>query len=451
MKRLCLVMLSMTTVAGPMLLGHGDNAPQITANNSLARAFEKGSTHNSESNSTTQQWKTSQAKALRAEWSLNLELKSKNTGGKGAPGQDQEAHHQDALIKLTEDQRKSLNLTSHVISKGSIKHLLTFPAELQFDPMNVAHLAPRVEGIVREVRVRLGDMVEKGQVLAILESRELGSAKSNYLAALTRLSLRQKTLVREERLWQKGFSAEQDYLVAEQATAESHIEVREAREALFALGLDEKALLQLPQQSESSLNRYQITAPFKGQVTEQHITLGEVVKEDRAPFVVVDTRTMWVMAQVPERDLSSVRSGIEGVVQFTGLPQTSFSGTVDFISHQLDRNTRTAAARLVLENPNQLLRAGMYGSLAVTFPNPKQSGGFLVPQSALQMLGDQRMVFRQIEPGNYQMISVSILAQSGGFAEVMGDLNDGDRLVTGDTFILKSIAAKERLGEGHAH
>ena len=368
-----------------------------------------------------------------------------------ALGQDHEEHHEDEFITLTEEQRRTLNLNNHVVSKGSINQILTFPAELQFDPMNVAHLTPRVEGIVKEVRVRLGDTVEKGEVLAILESRELGTAKSNYLAALARQSLRQKTLAREERLWQKRISAEQDYLVAEQALAESRIEVRGAREALYALGLDEKTLLRLPHQSERSLNRYQMTAPFEGQVTEQHITLGEVVREDRAAFVVVDTRTMWVMAQVPERDLSTVRTGVEGLVQLTGLPQNSFSGTVDFISHQLDRNTRTAAARLVLDNPTQLLRAGMYGSLAVTIENPKQSGGFLVPQSALQQLGDQKVVFRQLEPGNYQMITVSILAQSGGFAEVMGDLSVGNRLVTGDTFILKSIAAKESMGEGHAH
>ena len=368
--------------------------------------------------------------------------------------QEHEEHHEEheeGIVTLEPEQMETLDLEIITVQHGKLTDTLRFPAEIEFDPMRVAHLTPRVEGIAKEVNYRLGDGVKKGVVLAILESRELGKAKSDYLASLARESLHQKVFEREKRLWEKRISAEQDFLEAEQALAETLIAVRQAREALFALGVSNDILKSLPGESEQVLNRYRMTMPFDGKIIEQHITLGEVLNTERTAFIVADTSQVWVMARVTERDLDAIRVGQKAVATFKGIPGRTFPGMIDFISSQIERDSRTAQIRLVLENPHEMLRAGMFGEVTVLVPNTKETDAFLVPKAALQRVKDGFVAFRQLERGRYEMVPVTVLTQSNDFAEVTGVLQPGDQLVTGDTFILKSQANKENLVGDHDH
>lgn len=365
--------------------------------------------------------------------------------------QDHLDEHEEGIVVLEPEQLETLDLGVITVQHGKLTDTLRFPAEIEFDPMRVAHLTPRVEGITKEVNFRLGDSVKKRDVLAILESRELGKAKSDYMAQLAREALHQKTFEREKRLWEKRISAEQDFLVAEQILAETRIAVRQAREVLLSLGVSNEILTTLPNESELVLNRYNMTMPFDGKIIEQHISLGEVLTTQRTAFIVADTSHVWVMARVTERDLSAVKTGQEALATFKGLPGRTFPGEVDFISSQIERDSRTAQIRLVLENPQEMLRAGMFGQVVVQVPSKKETNAFLVPKNALQRVQDGYVAFRQLEPGRYEMVSVNVLTESNDFAEVTGDLQPGDQLVTGDTFILKSHANKEELVGDHDH
>lgn len=364
---------------------------------------------------------------------------------------DHHEKHEEGIVTLEPEQLKTLDLEIITVQHGKLTDTLRFPAEIEFDPTRVAHLTPRVEGIAKEVNYRLGDWVKKGAVLAILESRELGKAKSDYLASLAREVLHRKVFEREKRLWEKRVSAEQDFLQAEQILTETRIAVRQAREALFALGVSNDIMKSLPNESEKVLNRYRMTMPFDGKIIEQHITLGEVLNTERTAFIVADTTQVWVMARVTERDLSAVRIGQKAVATFKGIPGHIFSGTVDFIGSQIERDSRTAQIRLVLENQREILRAGMFGEVAVLVPNTKEADAFLVPKAALQRVKEGFVAFRQLEPGRYEMVPITVLTESNDFAEVTGALQPGDQLVTGDTFILKSQANKENLVGDHDH
>jgi len=366
-----------------------------------------------------------------------------------SPGPEHETHGE--IVVLAPAQRASLDLSVTAVQHGRLTDTLRFPSEIEFDPMRVAHLTPRVAGMVKEVHFRLGDSVKKGEVLAVLESRDLGKAKSDYLAALARQDLHEKIYAREKGLWEKGVSAEQEFLEAELDWAEARIRVRQARESLYSLGVDEESLEALSNESQIALNRYRMTMPFAGTIIRQHITLGEMLTEGSAAFVVADTSRVWVMAQVSERDLNAIRPGQIGVMSFNGLPNRGFRGVVDFISSEIDRETRTARMCLVLDNPGGMLRAGMFGQTSVLVPNEKEAETFLVPKAALQRMAHGPVAFREIEPGRYEMVAVAIVVASEEFAEVTGPLQPGDRLVTGDTFILKSQAGKAGMASGHHH
>ena len=152
----------------------------------------------------------------------------------------------------------------------------------------MAHIVPRMGGIVIDVRKNVGDQVEAGEVMAVMESRELADAKANYLAAMKRLELARSNFIRFESLWQKGAIPEKQYIEIKTTRDEGEIEKDSAEQKLRALGFTEKLLQQLPKEPTYSLSRYEITSPFQGTVIQKHITLGEMLKDDTAAFVVAD-------------------------------------------------------------------------------------------------------------------------------------------------------------------
>ena len=373
------------------------------------------------------------------------------TGPKDKSQKDAD-HHEDGIVALDPEQLDQLKLGSHVVRRGALQDTSEYPVVIKFDPNRVAHLSPRVSGVVREVRFGVGDQVKKGLILAVLESRELGMAKSLYLATLARQGLGEKTYAREKRLWEKKISAEQDYLIAEKELQETRIEARMAKGALLAMGVSETVIQALEQNTSHSFTNYQMAAPFDGVITEQHITLGELLKDSSKAFVVVDPKTVWAMAQIFERDIRDIKKGLKASVSINALPGQTFEGEIDYVASHLDEETRTVAARVVLANPEGILRAGMFGKMTLFFERSlKMSDSFLLPRAAMQRTKNGYVVFKRIGEGRFEQKTVTLVAKGGDFAEVIGDLNLGDTLATGDLFILKSRAEKDALGGGHSH
>lgn len=372
--------------------------------------------------------------------------------GREESGQKEQRVERRGLVVLDPEQFAELNLGSYEVRRGTLQDTKEYPVEIQFDPNRVAHLTPRVAGVVSEVRFGVGDRVEQGVTLAVLESRELGRAKSVYLAALARQGLGEKTYAREKRLWEKKISAEQDYLVAEKELQETRIEARMARESLLAMGVSEATLRQTEQNPAEGLNSYEMVAPFDGIITEQHITLGELLKDSSKAFVVVAPETVWAMARVYERDIGKIEPGLKAAITINAFPGETFSGDIDYVASQLDPETRTVVARVVLPNPKGRLRAGMFGKINLYF-NQKQtvSDSFLVPHAALQRSKDGFVVFKEVGEGRFEQKTVRLVAKAADFAEVTGDLKLGDKLATGDIFILKSQAEKAAMGGGLSH
>jgi multidrug resistance efflux pump len=185
-----------------------------------------------------------------------------------------------------------------------------------------------------------------GEVITVIESRELAELKSAYLAAKERVSLAETTFRREEDLWKKKISAEQEYLEAKQALVQARIELRTAEQKLYALGLANGDLSRMPAQPDTAFTRYAMAAPFDGTVNEKHVTLGEVAKDDAAVYVIADLRSVWVNLSVYPKDLPFVRKGQEvKIVAGHGIPDAQ--GRISYVGPVIGE-TRTALARIVL-------------------------------------------------------------------------------------------------------
>lgn len=369
----------------------------------------------------------------------------------GGHTEDTQEEHTEGMVHLPPERLEGLNISVVPVHAGTVDSTLTMPAEVKLDPDNEAHLVPRVRGIVREVHVGIGDRVEEGDLLAVLDSRELAGTKSEYLAALAMRDLAQTTYAREKGLWEDKISAEQDYLQAKAEYQAAQIQVQTAEQQLHALGLSQSEVDNLPNAKDTTLTRYEIRAPFGATVVQRHITLGETVGEDDEVFFIAKLDPVWVMGRATERDLRRIEEGQKAIVQLDGLPDSDFSGEIDYLGSVLDPESRTLNVRVVLPNPDARLRAGLFGRMLVFVDEHAHEETILVPNEALQRTETGAIVYRALEEGEFQAVPVSVLHTSDTLTEVQGKLSEGDRIAAGDIFVLKSEAGKESMGGGHSH
>ncbi|MEQ9453819.1 MAG: efflux RND transporter periplasmic adaptor subunit [Phycisphaeraceae bacterium] len=345
---------------------------------------------------------------------------------------------------------KDFGIVVAPVGPGTITRTTSLPGEVVFNADRLAHVTPSVAGVVREVRFSVGDQVAAGDVMAILGSRELAAARSEYLAAQARLELARESLSRDERLLKDRIGTERQVLEARQAFREAEIALNLAEQSLLALGQMDEQLKVLAAAENTALDRFELRAPLGGVVIERHLTLGEIVSDqpDEVPFVVADLSSVWVDLTVHQRELMSVRSGQKVRIEFGhGLPDAT--GTLAFVSPAVDERTRTANARVVLPNPDGVWRPGVFvtGRIATASSQAK----VVVPISAIQDLDGQTAVFVEHD-GAFEARPVRIGQRTGDTAEVLSGLKTGERVVVENGFALKAEMNRGALEHaGHAH
>ncbi len=355
--------------------------------------------------------------------------------------------HEEEVVRLSREEMKEFGVEIRTAGPEKLRIYISLPGEVKTNADKLAHIVPRVSGVVRDVRKRLGDKVRRGEVMAVLESRELADAKSAYLAAIERFSVAEADFRREENLWKKRISPEKNYLRARRMLAEARIELRSAKQKLFALGLPDEYIASLSDHPEASYTRYEITAPFDGTVIEKHIALGEAVEADSTVFVVADLSTVWVDLSVYQKDLPLVRVGQE-VVLSAGYGIEDATGRISYVGPVVGEETRTAIARVVLPNRDGRWRPGLFvtGRIAVdeiTVP-------VAVPRSAVQEVEGRPSVFVETDEGFVPRV-VNTGRKDTSKVEISSGLEPGERYVAKGAFILKAQLSKGAFGEGHSH
>jgi cobalt-zinc-cadmium efflux system membrane fusion protein len=373
--------------------------------------------------------------------------KEKNGHAEEEARGSKDEHGEEEVIHLSDEELKEFGIETATAGKDRLDIHTELPGEIVLNADRVAHVLPRVPGIVRAVRASVGDTVEGGTIMAILESRELADVKAAYLAAGERRTLAEANFRREELLWRKQISAEQDYLEARQALSETRIEQRAAEQRLHALGFDETYLKKLPSHSDQAFTRYEIKAPFGGTVIEKHITLGEALKDDTEAFVVADLSTVWADIQVYQKDLPLIRKGQQVLITAGhGIPDVT--GAISWVGPVVGEATRTATARIVLANPLGVLRPGLFVTARILTDSDPVA--LLVPKSALQTVEDRTVVFVRDEDG-FEPRPVRIGRENATQVEILSGLEAGQIYASKGAFTLKAQLAKGAFGDGHNH
>jgi len=362
-------------------------------------------------------------------------------------GHDADGHEEDEPIRLTKEELGEFGIVVTKANAAELEQYVDLPGEIVLNADHVAHVVPRVTGIIRQVNKKQGDQVRKGQVMAVIESRDLADSKAEFLAARERYELAQLNFAREERLWQKKITSEQEYLDARQAQVEARIALRSSEQKLHALGFSDDYLKSLPEQSDVTYTRYEIKAPFNGVVIQKHISLGEVLEENAEAFIVADMKTVWVDLQVYQKDLAAIRKGQKVTIQVGhGVPDAR--GAIDFVGPLLGEETRTALARVVLSNPDGHYRPGMFVTARVA--SATSPVNIAVAKSALQTVDGRTVVFVKT-PEGFEPRPVEIGRRNTVNVEILSGLKPGDLYVSEGAFTLKAQLSKGAFGDGHNH
>ena len=368
---------------------------------------------------------------------------------------DHESHKPDPLhqdedhILLSEDQIRALGIGLAKAGPGNLETVLTLPGEIILNDDRVALVTPYVSGYVREIRKRQGDPVRKGEVMAVLESRELADAGAAYLAARERVVLAEKTFLREESLWRKKISPEQDYLKSKMALSAARIEARSARQKLMALGLSKAFVDRLPKQKDASLTRYEIVSPLKGQVLEKGLSLGEMVERTAAVYRVADMGSVWVSINLLQKDLPNLKKGMD-VHVWADDSIAPASGKLTFIGPLVGKETRTAEGRATLSNPDGQWRPGLFVKARIR--SGKENIPLLIPQKAVQTIAGNPVVFVPAE-GGFEATPIAAGRSDRTRVEIISGLTPGDSYVIDGAFELKATLMTDSMDShaGHGH
>ena len=340
---------------------------------------------------------------------------------------------EEGKVELTDAQIKAASISLDTSSPASIKTALLLPGEIRLNEDRTSHVVPRLSGVVESVSANLGQIVKKGQVLAAIASPTASEQRSDLQTAQKRLALAKTTYEREKKLWEQKVSAEQDYLQAKQALSEAEVAVANANQKLGALGLSGS--------SASGLNRLELRAPFDGVVIEKHISLGEAVKEDAAVFTISDLSKVWAEINVPAKDLPLIRVGEKVTIKATAF-DASATGTVAFVGALIGEQTRTAKARVVLDNPKGAWRPGLFVNVEVV--SDEASVPVTISADAVQSIGEKPVVFLKVN-GGFIAQPVQLGRSDGKRIEVLQGLKAGMPYAASGSFVVKS-----ELGKGSA-
>ncbi|MBA3975706.1 MAG: hypothetical protein C0504_15990 [Candidatus Solibacter sp.] len=333
---------------------------------------------------------------------------------------------------------------------------------VQANEPRMAHIRALARGRIDTVFVRLGDRVKAGQRLLTYDNVELGEAIGAYLSARADLQMATaetevsgRALDRARNLVDLGAvaKAELQRREAEYKNALATVESRKAgaakiEEKLHRFGMTDAEIEKLDPRQDLQYHRERshstLTAPFAGVITQFNAAPGETIGTEDEVMTVGDLSTVWVQADLYEKDIRSVREGQQAEVEVASYPGRIFTGRISYVSDVLDPNTRTAKVRVEVSNPQDLLKLEMFATVRI--PTPATRSAIAIQANAVQNIDGTTVAFVKLAGNRFEKRVLKLGQRAGDWVEVAEGLKAGDTFVTEGSFLLKSEAKKSDLG-----
>lgn len=350
------------------------------------------------------------------------------------------------IVRLTTAEIQSGEIAVRSVTIGDFRVHRDFPATVAPNHHATAQITALVRGRVLEVYADFGQEVKAGEVLAVMYSGELGMAQSSYLKSGARLYVTEQAFERAKTLLEEKVIALAELQRRKGEMLSVRAERQEAQNRLRLLGMTDDQIDRLSRDQKVRSN-ISITAPFNGRIIFRNLTKGEVVEVTHHLFTIADLSEVWVLANIPEKDIPFIRKsertdGDRNVeVRLNAYPEEVFHGKVTYVGDVLDVATRTMNLRIELPNRDHLLKPEMYATVRL-YSQPTR-GVLAVPENAIQRDRERHFVFVQLDSHTFEARDVKLGDSNGNQVAIVEGLREGEQVVTNGGFILKS----ELMGE----
>lgn len=394
---------------------------------------------------------------LRLCGALAVVLTTLGCDGGPSPAREEEPQAEEpeageaGAVHLTARQMEELGVEVAVAVAGEAASLIERPATVLLDADRVALIGPRIEAKVERVLRDLGDRVRRGEALAVMSSVELGEARAQHMALKARLATARAAFERERRLFEDRISSEAEVLEAEATYRAAQADVDVVHERLRLYGLAAQTVEAAHTDSEEPLSFFRLRSPVSGVVQQRALSPGQTVGPGDTPVHVARIDSLWVMIDAYEQDIRYLATGQEVSLTVRSMPDRAFEAETDWVSAELDPETRTIAVRAVAANPEGLLRPGMFGT-AVIRTGETMVEWALLPVDAVQTLEGRPVVFTVgDEAGEFRPVAVRLGAERADRVEVISGVVPGDSVVVAGAFELMSAATSGGRSAEHGH
>lgn len=360
----------------------------------------------------------------------------------------------EGLINMPPERIEAQEIQVAQAEKGDLARRLTAPGTITLDIDRVARVPGRVEGTVTQMRKRLGDSVTPGEVVAVLDSREVADAKSEYLTASVAFDLKKTLFERQQMLWARKINTEIQYLQARETFLEAELRLRVSRQKLVALNLDPAEVVKAsmeestPNSSVSSLREYEIRSLISGRVIERRVDVGALVGRQGDPsdlYTVADLSELWVELAVPTADLDSIAEGQAVVIASGSDSGKRGDGRIIFISPLVNPDTRSARVIATIDNKALIWRPGSAVTAGIVIK--EEPVDVRVPRAALQTIGGESAVFVRTSDG-FQKRAVKTGRSDEESVEITSGLSAGEEIAVKNTFLLKAELGRGETEQG---
>lgn len=342
-------------------------------------------------------------------------------------------------IYIPPDVLKNHPLSFTRLRERGFNEEIVLPGKVSFDQERQAKIGSRVTGRVNKVYVKEGDMVSTGSPLAIISSVDLGTAQANYLKSKARLEVLKNQLDRASELFEQKIISAKEYELTNVEYQTVKTEMDTSLNSLLVYGLSKEEITQL-EQGKLSPSLLTIRSTIAGTVTARNAINGQSVATEVNLFEVANLTKLWIILDVYEKDLYSVKMDAEATVSTLGEKPESVKARVAHVSEVIDPVKHTAEIRLEVDNRDFKLKPGQTVSAKVQglISESKSKRILVVPSESIHKIEGKSYVFIAHTDGSFEAKTVSIGESIDDDTEIKSGITTEENIVSQGSFLLKS-------------
>ncbi len=354
--------------------------------------------------------------------------------------QDQSSQNH-SLVKPSAELLARLSFTK--VEEVDWRTQLKVSGSIELDEKRVARVGTTVSGRVTEVKLLRGDLVKKGDVLAMVHSPVLAEAQLNYLQAQSRYDLSRKAAARAQLLFKEGVIAAAEQQRRESELVSSEAEWQAARDRMHILGMTDSDIKQL-ERSRKIQSVTSLRAPIDGVIIDRKVSQGQVLEPADLAYTIANLNQIWVVGEVPERYSADMYREKIVTVTIPALAGEERKTQLSYVADTVTPQTRTLRVRAVLDNSDGRLKPDMLATLIIEGKAKKR---LAIPETAIVREDNSDKVFVQVGQGQFELVSVKLGEEENGLRPVESGLKQGQEIVSDGVFYLNADRLLKQQGE----